>query len=411
MRVLLVHQNFPGQFKHLAPALVARGDEVTAFCMETVPPMAGVRIERSQGRCATGAGHPWARDFDTKVIRGEATLQTARRLKREGYAPDVIFAHPGWGEPMFLKEVWPEAKLALYCEFTYHVEGGDADFDPEFPLPRDATEARSQTFLRNLPQRMLFDLAEAGLSPTRFQASTYPEPFRDRISVIHDGIDTDALASIVPQPMQFASGVKLMPGDEIVTFVSRNLEPYRGYHRFMRALPELLRRRPEARVVIVGGNGVSYGAAPPKGTTWKQRFFDEVAADLDRSRVHFLGKVPYSAYLNLLRLSKLHVYLTYPFVASWSLLEAMAIGAPILASDTAPVTEFVADGGTGLTFDFLDTAALVDGACRLLEDRELAVRLAGDARTLVARHYDLRTVCLPRQLAWLDSVAEGRGGR
>lgn len=408
MNVLFVHQNFPGQYKSLAPALAARGDAVAALHMRNLDAFPGVALHRSEGRQGTGAdGHPWSRDFDTKVIRGEATFRTALQLAATGYRPDVIFAHPGWGEAMFLKQVWPDVPLALYCEYFYRASGGDAQFDPEFPGPEDAAGDAARLVVRNLPQSMLFDEAAAGLSPTRFQAESYPASLQGRITVIHDGIDTDTLEFRGGPPIRGDKGLELRAEDEIVTFVGRNLEPYRGYHIFMRALPELLRRRPNARVVIVGANGVSYGAQPPSGQSWRDIFLNEVRDRIDLARVHFVGTLPYPLFLNLLRLSSLHVYLTYPFVASWSLLEAMAAGAPILASDTAPVTEFVTDGETGLTFDFFDVDALVEGACRILGDAALSTRLRTAARGLIERDYDLRRICLPRQLDWLDRVAAG----
>ena len=418
MRVLLVHQNFPGQFKHLGPALVARGDEVVAMGMRELgealkpdaqgrPSLWGMRYIRSQGRHnTTTSGHPWARDFDSKVIRGAATLDSAIALKAEGFEPDVILAHPAWGEAMFLKEVWPDARLALYCEMMYRTEGLDTGFDPEFPSPLDGITEHARLILRALPQTMLWEKAVGGLCPTQFQADTFRAPMADKIRVIHDGIDTTRVSPAPAEEMRASTGHVFRPGDEIITFVNRNLEPMRGYHRFMRALPALLRRRPDAQVILVGGEDVSYGARPAQGT-WKQRFLDEVKDDLDLSRIHFAGWVPYDIYLNMLRLSKLHVYLTYPFVASWSLLEAMAVGLPVLGSATGPVQEFIRDGENGMLVDFFDGNGLVDAACTLLEDRALAARLGAAARQTAVDHYDLATVCLPRQLAWLDEVARG----
>lgn len=416
MRVLLVHQNFPGQFKHLGPALAARGDEVVAMGMRDLSDavgldaegrqvLAGMRYIKSVGRCSTATdGHPWSRDFDSKVIRAEATMGSALALAAQGFRPDVVFAHPAWGEAMFLKEVWPDVPLALYCEMLYQAEGLDGGFDPEFPSRLDPVRERARLMIRCLPQRLLWDDAAAGLSPTHFQAATFPEPMRSKITVIHDGVDTTRVAPGPAQPMRTGRGHEFGPDDEVITFVNRNLEPLRGYHRFMRALPEILRRRPRAHVILVGGEGVSYGAAPESGT-WRQRFLAEVQAELDVSRVHFVGQVPYDTYLNILRLSKLHVYLTYPFVASWSLLEAMAVGVPVLGSDTPPVLEFVTEGETGLLVDFFDTDGLVERACALLEDRVLAARLGRNAREKAVEGYDLATRCLPAQLAWLDGVA------
>jgi glycosyltransferase involved in cell wall biosynthesis len=252
-----------------------------------------------------------------------------------------------------------------------------------------------------------------GISPTGFQADTFPAAFRDRISVIHDGIDTDHVRPDAGARFTLPDGRVLTRDDEVVTFVNRNLEPYRGYHVFMRALPRLLRERPNAQVLIVGGDEVSYGSKPPKGQTWKQIFIDEVRgqiADDDWARVHFLGRVPYTVFVPLLQVSRVHVYLTYPFVLSWSLFEAMSAGAAIVASNTAPVREAIAEGKTGLLVDFFDRDALVGQVCRLMEDSRLRDRLGQAARAHVRAQYDLRRICLPQQLDWIARLARATPG-
>jgi len=193
----------------------------------------------------------------------------------------------------------------------------------------------------------------------------------------------------------------------VITFVNRNLEPHRGYHMFMRALPRLLKERPEARVLIVGGDDVSYGPRPPADQTWKQVFIDEVRGRIsndDWARVHFTGRIPYQKFLHLLKVSRVHVYLTYPFVLSWSLLEAMSCGAAVVASDTDPVREVIAQDETARLIGFFDTDALIGNICDLLEDRETRDRLGHAARQTIRRRYDLREICLPGQLSWVDGI-------
>ena len=410
MQVLLIHQNFPGQFKHLGPALAARGDRVAALTLRAKARGRWQGVElypyRLQGRSAPQI-HPWLADFETKLLRAEACHEAALRLREEGLRPDVILAHHGWGEAMFLRDVWPEARLGLYCEFFYQAGEPYQDFDPEFPGPAPGREAL-RLRMKNLNNRVHFEVASAGLSPTAFQADTFPEPFRERITVCHDGVDTDHL---VPDPaarLALPEGPVLSREDEVITFVNRNLEPYRGYHVFMRALPALLRERRRARILIVGADGVSYGAKPPAGKTWKQIFIEEVKDQIpaaDWERVHFLGTLPYGDFVRLLQVSRLHIYLTYPFVLSWSLLECMSVGGTILASDTAPVREVIREGETGALVDFFDGAALVARASALLDDPEEAARLGQGARKHVQAHYDLKRHCLPRQLAWVDELA------
>jgi glycosyltransferase involved in cell wall biosynthesis len=349
-------------------------------------------------------------DFETKTIRGEACFRAALKLRAEGYEPDVIVAHHGWGESLFLKEVWPKVRIGIYCEFFYRRVGADTGFDPEFSSDDEGDVCRLR--LKNLNNLLHFQVADAGLSPTHWQASTFPPPFRDRISVVHDGIDTDALAPnpAVSLAIRTADGrqLTLTRADEVVTFVNRNLEPYRGYHVFMRALPELLRQRPKARVLIVGGNDVSYGARAPEGKTWKDLFIAEVRSripDEDWARVHFLGLVPHHLFTALQQLSSVHVYLTYPFVLSWSLLEAMSCGCAIVASDTPPLHEAIRHGENGRLVDFFDQHALVREVCDLLDNPRERERLGSAARAFARQHYDLKSVCLPGQVAWVEGLA------
>lgn len=404
MRVLFAHQNFPGQFRHLAAELVRQKAQVHGLTMnEPTAEIAGVTTSRSTALVGSKSEHAWARDFEAKIIRAETTLQTALKLRRDGFSPDVIIGHPGWGDTLFLKDVWPDARLGIYCEFFYAARNTDHDFDPEFAVPLDDVVNQCRYKLRALPQRLHFGMANAGISPTYFQADTYPQPFRDRITVVHDGIDTSRTG---PQPnaaLTFGSGLKLTGADEVVTFVSRSLEPYRGYHIFMRALPKLMRERPNAHVVIVGDDGVSYGAKPKSGS-WRDQFMNEVGASLDMSRIHFVGKVPYAVFLQLLAVSSVHVYLTYPFVLSWSLLEAMSSGTAIVASDTGPLQEVVKHGETGLLFPFFDPDALANAVSELLADAPRREKLAKSGRDHVIANYDLKTVCLPRQLEWVDQL-------
>ena len=408
MNILFIHQNFPGQFKFLAPALASQGHTVVAMTMQKTEAQTwqGVRLEPyTASRGTTPNVHPWVSDFETKTIRGEACFKAALKMKADGFTPDVIIAHHGWGESLFLKEVWPEAKLAIYCEFFYHPQGADVGFDPEFP-PKDAGDA-CRLRLKNLNNLLHFEVADAGISPTHWQASTFPEPFRSKITVVHDGIDTQAVAPNPHVKLTLNGQLNLTKGDEVITFVNRNLEPYRGYHVFMRALPEILKNRPKARVLIVGADDVSYGARPDNGQKWKDIFAAEVRphiSDADWSRVHFLGHVSYQHFIPLLQLSKVHVYLTYPFVLSWSLLEAMSAGCAIVASDTQPLHEAIKHNETGRLVNFFDHQALAQQVCDLLDQPKERQRLGANARAFAQQHYDLHRVCLPTQLAWVESL-------
>ncbi len=406
MNFLFVHQNFPGQFKALAPALASLpGVTVASLSMRSQPQNSNIKSYLHAVEQGSTVGlHPTVTDFETKMLRALSAVKKAEAIKAEGFVPDVIIAHPGWGESLLLNEIWPEARQLHFLEFFYHSKGVDIDFDPEFAVFTLEQRARVNS-KRAAP---LWALAEMdwGLSPTQWQKETYPVGEWDRISVIHDGIDTRAIKPNVDARITLKeAGLVLKPGDPVITFVNRNLEPYRGYHIFMRALPEILEKHPTAQVLIVGGDSVSYGAAPPAGSpSWKQRFYTEVADRIDRSRVHFLGNIPYSSFLGMLQISAVHVYLTYPFVLSWSLLEAMATECLIVGSRTAPVMEVVEDGKEGVLVDFFDpsalAAAVLDGLNR--PDHYRVMRRA--ARQKVVERYDLATVCLPAQISLVGEV-------
>lgn len=406
MNILFVHQNFPGQYKHLAPALARNPlNRVVAMRLGVDTFWQGIQVIGYQVPPQAGAVHLYLSDLQVKVIRAEAVAARALLLKKDGFIPDIILAHPGWGETLFLKQIWPTARVGLFCEFFYGVQGTDVDFDPEFPSRLEPLPEACRLQMKNANQLLAFESADRGLSPTQWQKGRYPQRLADAIDVIHDGIDTQALRANPDVSMQLNGQRTLTRTDEIITFVSRNLEPYRGYHQFLRALPDILKQRPNARVMIVGGDSVSYGAAPPNGKTWRALFWDEVKDRLDTSRVHFVGHLPYEQFVQLLQLSTVHVYLTYPFVLSWSLLEAMSMQCAIVASSTAPVIEVLEHKTTALLVDFFKPDELTAAVCRLLEDKDLSAHLGQAARKRVVSDFDLQTVCLPGQIEWVSRLA------
>jgi glycosyltransferase involved in cell wall biosynthesis len=341
-----------------------------------------------------------AAHFAEQTHRGAAVAQAALRLRNSGYTPDLIIGHAGWGETLFLGEVWPNARRIAYAEFFYRPHGLDVEFDSELQ-PRSFRQA-IWVRARQAAQLLALNDATDVWSPTRWQASTYPPGIRDRITVIHDGIDTELLRPNLAAALTLPGTVaRFRHGDEILTFVSRNLEPYRGYHIFMRALPRILSERPDVQVVIVGGDEISYGEAPPRGTTWKQVFLSEVGECLDPARVHFTGKIPYRQFVALMQATRVHAYLTYPFVLSWSMLEAMSCGALVVGSRTPPVEEVITDGINGRLVDFFDIDGWTTGLIDALANSARDAPLRAAARRTVVDKYDLRSVCLPRQLDFL----------
>ena len=391
---------------HLAPALAAAGHEVKALTLRdlAVKEWKGISIVKYE---LTGGNtkdiNPWILDHESKVIRGKSCLDAAMRLQKHGYIPEIIVAHPGWGESLFIKQIWPEAKLNLYCEYFYNTSGYDVGFDDEF-YPMTVQET-ARVSLKNTNLLLSSQQADKGISPTNFQTDTFPKHIRDKITVIHDGIDTDVLKPNPDVTFALEDGQVLSYGDEVITFVSRALEPYRGFHTFMRSLPKVLTERPKAVVLIVGYEGISYGKEPPKNRSWKQLMCSEVFPKLSSnqmSRIHFLGTLSRSRFTALLQVSMVHVYLTYPFVLSWSLIEAMSVGCAIVASDTNPVHEVLEHNKTGLLFNFFDYDALADSIFLVLADSRLRTRLGTLARKLAVDRYDLFSVCLPEQIIWVE---------
>lgn len=402
MKVLFIHQNFPGQFVHLAGALARdKRNKVVALSIYKLPVPPGVILRTyTMLRASVPETHPLLQDQEAKVLRAEACAAAAMQLKREGFEPDVIVAHPGWGESLLIKEVYPHARLVIYCEYYYALEGQDVGFDPEIPVM--SFQQRCKLRLRNTTNLLSLDMADAAISPTQWQKSTYPKAWHDKIHVIHDGIDMNQLKPNPKASLRLTANAHrpellLKPGMEVVSFVARNLEAVRGFHQFMRVLPKVLQQRPEAHAVIVGGDGLSYGGLAPNGKGWKEYMMDEVGAQLDIRRVHFVGKIPYGAYLNLLNVSKVHTYWTTPFVLSWSLLEAALHGVPVVASDTQPIREFADPLGIQ-TIGFFDQAGFVDA----LSDRLAQAAQPRKNRPVIAV-VDF-AACLKQQIALLHAV-------
>lgn len=404
MNILFVHQNFPGQYKHLAPALSAKGHRVAALGIGERK-VTGVEYFRYRPKRGTSdKTHPWVTDFEAKVIRAEACANACKELDKRGFKPDIICVHPGWGEALLLREVWPEAKQLHFVEFFYGSIGRDVGFDPEFPSPEFSGNCRLR--IKNSNNLLnLFDM-DHGISPTQWQRSTVPEQFRDKIDVIHDGVDTNRLRpdseAVLAAENDRREALRLTRSDRVITFINRNLEPSRGYHQFMRALPFILEKDKEAQVVIIGGDGVSYGA-PPQTGTWKQKYLDEVRDKIDLSRVHFLGKVSYDTFLAAMQISAAHVYLTYPFVLSWSMLEAMSVGAPIVGSNTPPVAEVIEDGVNGRLVDFFEPQEIARVTVEVANSANDAIR--AQARQTIVDRFDLNAICLPRQIALIEKLA------
>ena len=405
MNILFIHQNFPGQFKHLAPALLARGHKVAALTAEKNQQKTTITTFRytmpfaepdpRQARLGT--------TFTVMTDRAHRVALAAVHMRDKlGFMPDVIFGHCGWGETLFLREVWPQARILVYAEFFYATEGLDVGFDPEFS--KLTLPVRMSVTSRQAHLALAMVQADAALSPTEWQADSFPPEFRSKVTITHDGVDTDALRPDPGAQYRLPNGQILRAGDEVLTYVARNIEPYRGSHIFLRALPDVLAARPDAQVVIIGSDGVSYSSGPEQGS-WRDVFLNEVRDRLDMSRVHLLGRVPYRDFVTLLQISRAHAYLTVPFVLSWSMLEAMSLGALVVASRTGPVEEVITDGVNGCLVDFFDVEGWSEALINALANPEHLTPLRDKARRTIIDNYDLQQICLPRLIRFVEQAA------
>lgn len=352
--ILFIHQSFPGQFGSLAASLAAEGHRVYGLGMNTQKTVPGVRLIRYapvRGQNEDDEVSALLQDIDAKLIRAESAYRAMKGLKDQGLEPDVIYVHPGWGEGMYARNVWPEARLVAYAEWYYNLEGQEVNFDPAFPPLSEEMELRLG--VKNIPFLQSLSDADAAIAPTEWQKSRFPAWAQSKIEVVPDGLNLRELSMVQPRSLGLpGQGLKLRKGMPIITYAARHLEPVRGFHYFMRSLPALLRANPEAHVIVMGQDaGVAnagYGANNPAGKSWRATMQEELGNSVDWNRVHFLGLLERKLYLAMLKLSACHIYLTTPFILSWSFLEAAALGVPIVASDTAPVREM--DRLSGLKF-------------------------------------------------------------
>lgn len=381
--------------------VVGVGEQKNLHHLGTLPPnlqVIGYQI-LDQGPANS---HPYLRDLDLHIRRGKSLSNRLQQLRdQQGFEPDIVVVHPGWGEGLFLKDLYPNARLVAYAEFYYQSQGSDVGFDPEFSRQ---TEDQHRIRLKNTTQLHSLMAADAAIAPTHWQKSQYPTELQRKIQVIHDGINTE---QVKPEASAWVriNNRRYQAGDEVVTYVARNLEPYRGFHSFMRALPKLQALRPNAQVIIVGGNDVSYGQRLPEGQSYRKKYCREVEALVDWNKVSFVGKLSYENYLRVLQVSAAHVYLTYPFVLSWSMLESMAAGCLLIGSDTAPVREVIQDGQNGYLVDFFNPEAIAEKIAYALANPQAMQPLRQQARQTVLDRYDLQGHCLPEGLKRLHDSA------
>jgi len=398
MRILFLHPNFPAQFRHLATTLGKnKKNQVMFGTNRREGQIEGVtKVLYEKSRTARAETHHYVRPLENAVLEGQAVYRLAQILREKRFSPDIVYGHSGWGPTLFVKDIFPKAKLLCYFEWFYRAHGSDADFDPSDPLNAD-DEARIR--IKNAP--ILLDLysCDRGLSPTSWQRQQFPQEFHNKIKVHHDGIDIDYFQPVPGAKLVLPRmNLDLSHVDELVTYVARGMEPYRGFPQLIETISILQKKRPNCHFVIVGKNRVAYGKSLPDGKTYKDAMLEKFP--LDMNRVHFTGLLPYNEYLQVLQASTVHVYLTRPFVLSWSMLEALCTGCLIVASDTSPVKELIQDGVNGLLVDFFNPPEIADRVIEALDNPARMAHIRKKARETIVDQYDLAKL-LPQHLDWI----------
>ncbi len=408
MNVLFVHPNFPGQFRRLAIALnkeqdvqvYTLGDE---SWMPTFDLPGATRLSYPAPEPAGSETHPYIQGFEAGVRRGQQVVRTLLPHKHQGFEPDVIYVHPGWGDSLYLKDIFPNTIIIGLFEYYYRSRGADCGFDPEFPLTfNDLFRVRTMNTL----QHYALEGCDIRLSPTAWQKSRYPVAYQQQLECLHEGIDTEYIRPDPVATFTLPNGVVVKAGDEVLTYISRSLEPYRGFHCLMRALPGIMRNRPNCHVIIVGQDESHYGPTPRHAESWRVQYINELDGQFDAERLHFMGTLTFGDYLKVLQVSRVHVYLTYPFILSWSMLEAMSAGCLVLGSDIPTVQEAITHGHNGILFPFFDTDALVSMATDALAQPHKYDSLRETARLTIQTRYDFNSVIYPHHLALLCRLRE-----
>lgn len=403
MNILIVHQNYPGQWREMLPRLCAGGRNKVVFLTqrkEIGEPKDHVVVIYEAAHRAKPGGWRYSNMFENMTGNGIGAAKACIELRKKGFTPDIIIGHTGWGEMTYLKEVWPKVPMVGSFEYYYIPKGGLFGFDKEFPEKPDIAYLLHSN---NAYLHLNHLTCDGRHTATKWQRSTYPERLREGIEVYHEGVRTDRLKP------DHASDIKVMVGDyemsrqdKIVTYVARGLEPARGFHIMMRALPRLQKLARDARVVIIGADEIFYGLKLPEGKTFRGIFTKELDGKVDWARVHFAGRVAYGDYVRLLQLARCHVYLTAPFVLSWSLLESMALEKTIVASGVDPVREVIEDDRTGLLVDFFAYEHLAEKVARVLKHPTHYRAIGEEARRYAVATFDFATTCFPAYVRFLN---------
>ncbi|WP_152048582.1 glycosyltransferase family 4 protein [Aureimonas psammosilenae] len=397
--IIFIHQNFPGQFLHLCREL-ATHNKVFFISKQTINRLPNLTLIAYQpNRSVNASTHPYLTTIEDGILHGQAVARILLQLQNQNVRPDLIVGHSGWGETQFVKDIFPDVPLLSYFEFFYSAQGADVGFDPEFP---SNPELRFHLRSRNQLLLSCLESTDQGISPTWWQSSRFPKAYAPKVHTIHDGVDTTTLVPAKKPSVTFPNGLTFNGSVPLVTFVARNLEPYRGFHVFMRAAEKILARHPSLHIVVVGGDGVSYGAKLPEGETYRARALKEVT--IDEKRLHFVGRIEYDVFRKMLQTSDAHIYLTYPFVLSWSMIEAMSSECLLIGSQTAPVEEVIRHEQNGILVNFFDPDAIASAVVEAVRHPKRFQDMRRAARRTAIDRYDLHGVSLPRQKALMQDM-------
>jgi len=388
LNILFIHHELPGQFIHLIRYLSNHpqynvfgisNKQDDSFYNESLFQKAYTYQPKEIEGSLT---HHYVTDLQRSVLNAQAIFDILQKFKQHNIDFDLAVAHTGWGGGLYFKEAYPATPLLGYVEFFFHLDGADVGFDPKFPVSIDR---RLQ--IKTLNAQLLLGMNECDglVTPTPWQKSLFPDIWHSKINVIHEGVDVDLCKPDNQITFTLPSGQELTGKDEVVTYSARNLEPYRGFPIFLKAIERICQRRPNCHIIITGGDEISYSKKLPKGETYREKYLKTVS--LPKDKVHFLGKVPYKTHLQLLQLSSVHIYLTYPFVLSWSFMEAMACGCVIIASGTRPVLDVLEPGVNGISVNFFDDEQIADQIDDVFKHPERKKQLGLAARDKIKRHY------------------------
>ncbi len=408
MNIVFIHNNFPAQFKHLATFFAKDSNNKVLFLVDNIRAdinIPGVTILHVKPNKKifpdNGEGLQHELILQKNVNSSKRYAKVLYKIRKEGFIPDIIYGHPGWGLELFVQDIFPESLYVCFFEW-YYTKEADYTFVTRGKTrpPSDFINGR----LRNLCQLNALANCDVGFTPTKFQQKQYPQIFHSKLNVLHDGIDIDYFSPKKNEKFKI-SQLDLSGAKEILTYATRGLEPYRGFPQFYHSLPKVLAARPDCHVVIVGNDQVNYGAKPKDGIGFREKLCNSLP--LEWSRVHFLDFLPYDDYRSLLRASSVHVYLTMPFVLSWSMLEAMSCGCLLVASETEPVCEIAKNNKNALLTDFWDHNKISETIIYALSNKKKLTSLQKAARNKITQEYDLKKV-LPKCLSILLNALEAK---